>query len=296
MGYEDVDYCLRAWEEGRAVRYEPGLDAHPPRVAHPRHRAGRARARLPGALLGALGELVRRAPGAHRRRRAADHLRDRGHRRRRRPPRHLRAPQPPGGARARRGAVLARGGARVVPARGATCARSRTTRSSPRALAEEDAIKVATWWGTGPAGVARLGAARAGRSSSSRTSRPPTTPDDYRAVLSRRQVLAGYREEFRLHHDLPLDSQERLKEIGLRGRADPARHRPRQLPRSSARARSEDTMLALGRDQPPEELPAHGGGVGAPRPAPAAVAVRRRAGGGRRPGRRATCSSPATRR
>ena len=38
MGYEDVDYCLRAWEAGRAVRYEPAVDAHPPRVAHPRHR------------------------------------------------------------------------------------------------------------------------------------------------------------------------------------------------------------------------------------------------------------------
>ena len=43
MAYEDVDYCLRAWEAGWQVRYEPGVPAHPRRVAHARHR-GRASA------------------------------------------------------------------------------------------------------------------------------------------------------------------------------------------------------------------------------------------------------------
>ncbi len=44
------------------------------------------------------------------------------------------------------------------------------------ALAQVDAIKVATWWKHGGAGVARERPARHSRSTSCRTSRPPTTP------------------------------------------------------------------------------------------------------------------------
>ena len=47
----------------------PGRPARPPRVGHPRHRAGRARAGLPAAVLGALVGLLRRALGDGRPRR-----------------------------------------------------------------------------------------------------------------------------------------------------------------------------------------------------------------------------------
>ena len=43
--------------------------AHPPRVAHARHRGRRARAALAGTLLGQVGRLVRRPRRAHARRR-----------------------------------------------------------------------------------------------------------------------------------------------------------------------------------------------------------------------------------
>ena len=61
------------------------------------------------------------------------------------------------------------------PLRRRRCAPSPTTTSWPRRWRDEDAIKIATWWATGHAGMARLRCAGAGRCSSSRTSRPPTT-------------------------------------------------------------------------------------------------------------------------
>ena len=86
------------------------------------------------AVLGALGGLLRRAPTCARRRdgRAADRLRDRGHRRRRRAPRHLRAPQPAADARPRGRAVHARRAARLVRRCARRCTASRTTTSSAR--------------------------------------------------------------------------------------------------------------------------------------------------------------------
>ena len=94
MAYEDMDWCLRGWEAGCRVYYAPRATLMHLESQTRADRAGRARARLPAACSGSAGAVLRRARRAHRGRRAADRLRDRGHRRRRRPPRHLRAPQP----------------------------------------------------------------------------------------------------------------------------------------------------------------------------------------------------------
>ncbi len=42
MAYEDVDWCLRAWQAGFRVLYFPGRPPRPSRVGHARHRRGRA--------------------------------------------------------------------------------------------------------------------------------------------------------------------------------------------------------------------------------------------------------------
>ena len=79
MGYEDVDYCLRAWQ----ARLRGGLRAvgatPPPRVDHPRHLRRRTRAQVTTGLLASLGNVLRRAPGPERRRQAAGRLRGAGH-------------------------------------------------------------------------------------------------------------------------------------------------------------------------------------------------------------------------
>ena len=144
------------------------------------------------------------------------------------------------------------------------------------ALAEEDAIKVATWWGTGPA-VWR-GSARRGRPvffvQDIETSYYGT--DDYRAVLSRRQVLAGYREEF-AYITISRHSRERLKEMGREAELIPPGidlDNFRQL----GTPRSEDTILALGRTSHLKNFPLTVAAWERARPAPAAEAVRRRAG------------------
>ena len=161
MAYEDMDYCLRGWVDGLAHL----LHARAPRSLH---LESQTRPTEPGPRELASQRYfwqrwgrffdersVRTPDGA-----AAGRLRDRGHRRRRRPPRHLRAPQPARRARPRRAAVLARRRARLVPARGADAdvrglRRARRTRSS-----EVDAIKVATWWNTAQPGLAGVGDAR----------------------------------------------------------------------------------------------------------------------------------------
>ena len=69
--------------------------------------------------------------------------------------------------------------------------------------------------------------------------------DDYRAVLSRRQVLAGYREEF-AYITISRHSQQALKEMGREAELIPPGidlDNFRQL----GTPRSEDTILALGR-------------------------------------------------
>ena len=60
MAFEDVDYCLRAWDAGLRVVYAPAaaLTHHESKTRGTVQ--GAARAALPGALLGALGRLARR--------------------------------------------------------------------------------------------------------------------------------------------------------------------------------------------------------------------------------------------
>ena len=116
MAYEDVDWCLRAWQAGFRMLYFPAARPLPPRVGHARNGRGRARARVPAAVLGALGRVLRRARRAHAGRQAARRLRHRGHGRGRRPPRRVRAPQPAARPRPRGLPLHARDRARLVRA------------------------------------------------------------------------------------------------------------------------------------------------------------------------------------
>ena len=253
MAFEDVDYCLRAWEAGLAAPTTPARDAAAPRVQDPPDRARRARAGVPALLLGALGPWfderdVRTAgrPAAHR-------LRDRGHRRRRRPPRHLRAPQRARRARPRRRAVVARRRARLVRRSTCRCARSRTTTTSPPRSRKLDAIKVATWWNTAArSGWPRCGAASP--STSSRTSRRPTTrARDDAGARARRATGTEFR-----YLTISGWNRDRLRELGLDARRW---SRPASTSTPSGRCptsqRRDDMLLALGRTQPAQEPPAH---------------------------------------
>ena len=150
MAYEDVDYCLRAWEAGIAGR----LSSRPPcsptssRVTRGTE-VGERELASQRRFWERWGDWfderdVRTSDGA-----PADRLRDRGHRRRRRPPRHLRAPQPPGRARPRRELYTLDGPPDwfqlEVPVR-----TFEDYDELAAALAPVEAIKVATWWNTAP--------------------------------------------------------------------------------------------------------------------------------------------------
>ena len=278
MAYEDVDWCLRAWQAGFRVLYFPARPARPPRVGHARHRGGRARARLPAAVLGALVGLLRRARGAHP---ESGELRivyvteDTG---------------VGGGHRdifehlnrlAARGhdvvAVHARRSARLVPAAACRCTASPTTTSSPTR------------------------SPRSTRSRSPRGGRPPAPV--WRASIAARHpgvLRAGHRDlllprrrarpprrarllpaRVPLHDDLLLEPRAAAR-ARPRRRADPAGDRPRHLPPARGGGAPRGHGARAGTLEPAEEPAAHARRVAgaAARAAPGAVPVRDRARAG----------------
>ena len=102
---------------------------------------------------------------------------------------------------------------------------SGATRSSPPRCAREDAIKVATWWETAP-WVWRASVTRGIPVYFVQDIETSYYPGD---PAAQNRVLASYREEFR-YMTISGWNRERLAELGLVRRADPAGHRPRQLP------------------------------------------------------------------
>ena len=268
MAYEDVDWCLRAWQAGLSRALLPDRPARPPRVGHARHRPGRARARLPARLLGALVGFLRRPLGLRERQRVPRDAREVASRdggaegrlrivyvtedtgRRRRAPRRLRAPQP------------------AAPTAATT---SRCTRSASRptgsscalpvhsfadydalvaALAPLDAIKVATWWMTALP-VCRASVARGIPVYFVQDIETSYYPDHEHA---RHAVLDSYRPEFR-YMTISAWNRERLRELGLDAELIPPgidldTFRPR-----ADIARREDMVLALGRSNPLKNLP-----------------------------------------
>ena len=218
MAYEDVDWCLRAWQAGCRVALLPAArsSTHHESVTRGTEPGERER-RLAAALLGALGRLLRRARDVRTADgRLRDRLRDRGHRRRRRAPRHLRAPQPP----ARRAATTSRctrsASARLVrPARpGAQLRGLRRARRRARASSTRSRSRPG---GTRRRRCGARACCAASRSTSSRTSRRPTTPT---TSAARHAVLDSYRPEFRY-----------MTISGVEPRA-PARAGPRRRARS----------------------------------------------------------------
>ena len=148
MGYEDVDYCLRAWEAGRSVRYEPAVRADPPGVAHARDRRRRARADLTarfwdsagaaGSTTGRCGRPTARCGSSTSRRAPASAAGTAT----------SSSTSTTSGARPRREPVLARAGRRTGSRSRRRCAPSRSTTRWRSPWHDVDAIKIATWWPT----------------------------------------------------------------------------------------------------------------------------------------------------
>ena len=153
-----------------------------------------------------------------------------GHRRRWRPPRHLRAPQPPAGARPRGRAVHARRAARLVRAASA-CAQlrvlRRTRRSAVRARRDQGGHLVEH----GGAGVAGERAARDPRVL--RSGHRDLLLPGRRVGAPRRARLLPARVP--LHDDLLVEPRAPAR-AGPGCRADPAGHRPGDLPPVCRRA------------------------------------------------------------
>ena len=210
MAYEDVDWCLRAWQAGFRVLYFPAARLyHHESVTRGTEVGERERAsqRVFWERWGDFFDArdVRTEDGQ-----AARGLRDRGHRHRRRAPRHLRAPQPACSTAATRSRCT-RSASRPT---GSSCARRCTASSSTtnwsRRSPTLDAIKVATWWNTA-APVWRASVLRGIPVYFVQDIETSYYPDDERA---RHAVLDSYRPEFR-YMTISSWNRERLRELGL---------------------------------------------------------------------------------
>ena len=103
------------------------------------------------------------------------------------------------------------------------------TRRSPTRWRRVDAIKVATWWDTAP-WVWRASVTRGIPVYFVQDIETSYYPGD---ATAQNRVLASYREEFR-YMTISGWNRDRLARAGPVRRADPAGHRPRQLPPSRA--------------------------------------------------------------
>ena len=241
MAYEDVDWCLRAWQAGFRVLYFPAAQLyHHESVTRGTDLGERERAsqRVFWERWGDFFDAAATVPHAPRRA-AADRLRDRGHRRRRRAPRHLRAPQPPRRARARGRPVHARGPARVVPAAGAG-AQLRGLRGARRGARPGSTRSRSRPGGTRPRPCG-------GRASCAgipvyfvQDIETSYYPDDERA---RHAVLDSYRPEFRYMTISSLEPRAAAR-AGPGGGADPAGDRSRDVPPARGRARAATTWCS----------------------------------------------------
>jgi glycosyltransferase involved in cell wall biosynthesis len=252
MGYEDVDYCLRAWDAGRSVRYEAlstltHLES-PTRGAKQGKREMDSQRHFWETWGGWLDERpVRTADeslrviyvtedtgvgGGHRD--IFEHLnrlRERGH----------------------EVALYSLGGQPDWFPLEAPVHTFEDYDELSAALAEQDAIKVATWWATGPA-VWRASLHR-GRAvffvQDIETSYYPGRSSGQERV--RNEVLAGYREEFRFM-TISRRSVDELAALNLSAELVPPgidldTFRPLGI------ERREDMLLALGRSNPLKNFP-----------------------------------------
>jgi len=252
MGYEDVDYCLRAWEAGRSVRYDPAATLthleSPTRGTEVGDRERRSQSRFWDRWASWFDDRpVRTADGALRiiyvtegtevgggHRDIFEHL----------------------NRLKERGQSVALYSLEGPPRWFPLEAPVRTFEDYDElavALAEEDAIKIATWWGT--ARAVWRGSLRRGRPvyfvQDIETSYYPGR--DTRNVNERRQVLASYRQEFR-YMTISRWNRERLRELGLDAELVPPGIDLDTFRRIEVERRT-DMMLAIGRSNHLKNFP-----------------------------------------
>jgi len=252
MGYEDVDYCLRAWDAGRSVRYE-SLSAlthleSPTRGATQGERELGSQRRFWDRWGGWLDDRPVRTPdgalrvvyvtedtgvgGGHRDIfEHLNHLQERGH----------------------SVALYSLGGQPEWFDLKAPVHTFGTYRELTAALEQEDAIKVATWWGT----------AESVWRASVRRGRPVFFVQDIetsyypgrsgRQERVRNEVLASYRQEFRFMTIADV-SVQKLAELGLTAELVPPGIDLDTF-RLLGGERRDDMVLALGRANPLKNFP-----------------------------------------